>query len=168
LFEPKHQHSKNYFKHTIIIQINFKSTNTSFSFIHTFVDWTRMRVNKNKLYVLNQHAAWLFVTYCVSIQQKCVLNQHEKFSYFNTHWDTPTESTRKFLLCITNNLWIKISLITEYNSNSVHCICSVCFLNLQLWNLIIIYFNIFKRNACIISLTYFLGPFELKLKQKSL
>jgi hypothetical protein len=55
-------------------------------------------VNNNKLCALNQHAAWLTVPYCVSIQQA-------KFFLFR-HALRPTESTRKFLLYITINLWI--------------------------------------------------------------
>jgi hypothetical protein len=42
-----------------------------------------------------------------------VKSTRKVFFYFHTHWDKPTESTRKFLLCITNTLWIKISAITE-------------------------------------------------------
>jgi hypothetical protein len=34
--------------------------------------------------------------------------------------DTPTETTRTFLLCITNTQWIKISLITDKNLNFLH------------------------------------------------
>jgi hypothetical protein len=42
-----------------------------FSIKHRLVDLTRMRVFKNKLCALNQHAAWLIVPYCVVIQQYC-------------------------------------------------------------------------------------------------
>jgi hypothetical protein len=77
-------------------------------------------------YVLNYFSTNINITLFYS--------NHTPKCTIDIHYGTPSESPRKFLLCITNTLWTKTSPITKYNQIpfSVCSVCSILFFILQL------------------------------------
>jgi hypothetical protein len=98
-----------------------------FSFNHTLVDSTRIRVNKNKLHVESPRCV---VNCTVPVRVDSTIMRVKLtckvFFYFDTQWSTPTESTRKFTCFTKAHCKRNIGFSPKHDLRGLRCKVTLC------------------------------------------